>query len=40
MIRMIRKILVLSLLAAVAGVIGMTIASREEIVRYRSLRDM
>lgn len=37
---MIRKFLLLTLLACTAGAIGMTIASREEIGRYRSLREM
>lgn len=37
---MIRKFLKLSLFALVVGAIGMTIASRDEIDRYRNLREM
>jgi len=37
---MIRKFLVLTLLALAAGAIGMTLASRDEIDRYRNLADM
>lgn len=37
---MIRKILVLTLLAVAATAIGMTIASRDEIERFRRLREL
>lgn len=37
---MIRKLSFFVLLAVAAGAIGMTVASREEIARYRAIRDM
>jgi hypothetical protein len=37
---MIRKFLFLVVLAVVASAIGMTLASRDEIARYRSIREM
>lgn len=37
---MIRKILKLSLLALIVGAVGMAVASRDEITRYRRINDM
>lgn len=37
---MIRKFLMFTLFAVIAGAIGMTLASRDEIDRYRILREM
>jgi hypothetical protein len=37
---MIRKILTFALLGIAAGAIGMAVASRDEISRYRAMRGM
>jgi hypothetical protein len=37
---MIRKLLVFAVLAVAAGAIGMAVASRDEINRYRAIREM
>ncbi len=37
---MTRKILLLVLLAIAAVAVGMTVASRDEIARYRAMREM
>lgn len=37
---MIRKLLFFVLFAIAAGAIGMTVASRDEIARYRTMREM
>jgi hypothetical protein len=37
---MIRKLLVFALLGIAAGAIGMAVASRDEINRYREIRRM
>lgn len=37
---MIRKLLLFVLLAIAAGAIGLTLASRDEITRYRAIREM